>query len=105
MPKRIVGIVSSDVQDKTIVVTVTSRETHPLYRKQYTINRKYTAHDEANTAHKGDKVELEECRPYSKNKVWKLVSVLETGHADVELKQEEGVEEALGVEKSEEAVT
>ena len=48
MAKKVTGVVTSSVQDKTIVVTVTSRQTHPVYGKQYTVNRKYTAHDEKN---------------------------------------------------------
>ncbi|HMR72811.1 MAG TPA: 30S ribosomal protein S17 [Candidatus Saccharibacteria bacterium] len=89
MAKKITGVVTSDVQDKTIVVTVTSRETHPVYGKQYTVNRKYTAHDEGNTAHKGDVVEIVESRPFSKRKVWKLETIVEAGHAKIELKEEE----------------
>ena len=91
MPKKITGTVTSDVQDKTIVITVTSRHTHPIYGKQYTVTRKYTAHDEKNEAHVGDRVEVSESRPYSKTKTWKLERVLESGHASVELKDEEGV--------------
>lgn len=89
MAKKVTGVVTSDVQDKTIVVTMTSRETHPLYGKQYTRNRKFTAHDEKNNAKKGDVVELVECRPISKNKSWKLERIVESGHAAVELKEEE----------------
>lgn len=89
MPKKLIGTVSSDVQDKTIVVTVTRRETHPIYKKQYTITSKYAAHDEKNEAHKGDKVEISETRPVSKNKTWKLDRILETGHAEIILKEEE----------------
>lgn len=88
MPKKLVGIVSSDVQDKTIVVTVTRRETHPIYKKQYTVTSKYAAHDEKNEAHKGDRVEISETRPVSKNKTWKLDRIVETGHADIELVEE-----------------
>ena len=55
MAKTLTGIVTSDVRDKTITVTVTSRETHPLYGKQYTVSRKYTAHDENNEAHIGER--------------------------------------------------
>lgn len=91
MPKKITGTVTSDVQDKTIVITVTSRHTHPIYGKQYTVTRKYTAHDEKNEAHIGDLVEVSESRPYSKTKTWKLERVLESGHASVELKDEEEV--------------
>lgn len=89
MPKKLTGIVSSDVQDKTIVVTVTRRETHPVYKKQYTVSRKFAAHDEKNEAHKGDKVEISETRPVSKNKTWKLDRIVETGHAEIDLKEEE----------------
>lgn len=88
MAKKVTGVVTSDVQDKTIVVTVTSRRTHPLYGKQYTESRKFTAHDEKNEAQKGDRVEIVECRPISKRKTWKLERIVEAGHAEVELKDE-----------------
>lgn len=88
MAKKLTGIVSSDVADKTITVTVTRRETHPVYGKQYTVTTKYAAHDEKNEAHVGDRVEISETRPVSKRKTWKLDRVLETGHAAVELKEE-----------------
>lgn len=91
MAKKQTGIVTSDVQDKTIVVTVTYRKTHPLYGKQYTVSQKFTAHDEKNEARKGDRVEISETRPVSKNKTWKLDRVVEKGHAEVELKEEEAV--------------
>jgi small subunit ribosomal protein S17 len=89
MAKKFTGIVTSDVQDKTIVVTVTRRDTHPIYGKKFTVTRKFAAHDEKNEAHKGDKVEISETRPVSKNKSFKLDRVLETGHAAIELKEEE----------------
>lgn len=96
MPKKITGVVTSDVQDKTIVITVASRETHPIYGKQYTVNRKYVAHDEKNQANKGDWVELVETRPISKRKNWTLERVVETGHGDVEIRDEAAVEEVIG---------
>ncbi len=96
MPKKLIGTVTSDVQDKTIVITVTSRHTHPLYGKQYTVSRKYTAHDESNTANKGDLVEISECRPFSKRKTWVLDRVIETGHAEVEVVEEADVAEVTG---------
>lgn len=89
MAKKLTGIVSSDVADKTITVTVTRRETHPIYGKQYTVTTKYAAHDEKNEAHIGDRVEISEIRPVSKRKSFTLVRILETGHAVVELKDEE----------------
>lgn len=88
MPKKVIGTVSSDVQEKTIVVTVTRRETHPIYKKQYTVTRKFAAHDEKNEAHKGDRVEISETRPVSKNKSWKLDRIIQTGHGDIELKED-----------------
>lgn len=91
MAKKLVGFVTSDVQDKTAVVTVTRRETHPLYGKQYTVSKKFAAHDEKNEAHVGDKVEIVETRPVSKRKTWAISRVLETGHATIELVEEEEV--------------
>lgn len=103
MPKKITGIVSSDAQDKTIVITVTSRETHPIYGKQYTVSRKYVAHDEKNEAKKGDRVEVSECRPFSKTKSWKLDRIIETGHGEVELKEEEEILAPAAAAKAEKA--
>ena len=88
MAKRMNGVVTSDAQDKTIVITITRRETHPLYGKQYTVSKKVAAHDEKNEAHVGDKVVIVETRPISKHKTWKLGKVLEAGHAAVEIKDE-----------------
>lgn len=88
MAQTLQGIVSSVKRDKTITVSIASRETHPLYRKQYTKTRKYTAHDEKNEAGLGDRVEIEACRPISKTKSYKLVKVLEKSHGTIELKDE-----------------
>lgn len=88
MAKFLTGIVTSDVRDKTITVTVTSRQTHPLYGKQYTVSRKYTAHDENNEAAKGDKVTIREVRPISKTKSFTLDHIDEKSVGSVELKDE-----------------
>ncbi|MDB5177967.1 MAG: rpsQ [Candidatus Saccharibacteria bacterium] len=88
MAKQLTGIVTSDKADKTIVITVTSRETHPIYGKQYSVNRKYIAHDEKNEAHTGDKVTISETRPISKTKSFALISVNEKSHGSIELKDE-----------------
>lgn len=93
MAKKVTGVVTSSVQDKTIVITVTSRKTHPVYGKQYTVSRKFTAHDEKNEAQVGAVVEIVECRPYSKRKSWKLDRIVDAGHAEIELKEEEVVTE------------
>jgi small subunit ribosomal protein S17 len=89
MAKTLTGIVTSDKADKTITITVTSRETHPIYGKQYTVTRKYIAHDEKNEAHEGDKVTISEVRPISKRKTFALVSVDERSRGSIELKDEE----------------
>ncbi len=94
MAKTLTGIVTSDKADKTITITVTSRETHPIYGKQYTVNRKYTAHDENNEAHEGDRVTIKETRPISKTKTFSLVTIDERSHGSIELKNDvEGEEE------------
>ncbi|HBM16285.1 MAG TPA: 30S ribosomal protein S17 [Lentisphaeria bacterium] len=69
------GVVLSDCQNKTIVVEVTRRTSHPLYKKVVKSSKKYYAHDEENKAKKGDKVTITETRPLSKLKRWRLVKV------------------------------
>ena len=88
MAKTLTGIVTSDVREKTITVTVTSRETHPIYRKQYTVSRKYTAHDENNEAKIGDKVTIVETRPVSKTKSFALKHIDEKSRGSVEVNAE-----------------
>jgi len=89
MAKSITGVVSSDKADKTIVVTVRERKTHPLYRKQYTVSKKFIAHDEKNEAHVGDKVVIVETRPISKRKSHALSQIVErAGIAHVEKETE-----------------
>lgn len=74
MPKRILqGTVVSDKTDKTIVVEVERRYTHPLYKKVVRRSKKYHAHDETNSAKVGDRVRIQETAPISKTKRWRLV--------------------------------
>lgn len=96
MSKTLVGKVTSDAADKTITVTVTSRETHPVYKKQYTVNRKYKAHDETNDARVGDTVQIVSTRPISKDKSFKLEKVIERGQSIIDIKDD--TEEVLGEE-------
>jgi small subunit ribosomal protein S17 len=77
MAKSLVGTVSSNKGNKTIVVTVTTRKTHPLYKKQYTFSKKFMAHDEANEAQVGDRVIISETRPLSARKRFKLEKIVE----------------------------
>ncbi|MBR3157404.1 30S ribosomal protein S17 [Candidatus Saccharibacteria bacterium] len=88
MAHSLIGTVTSDKRDKTITVSIVSRETHPLYRKQYSKTRKYTAHDAKNEAKVGDRVEIAMTRPLSKTKAYTLVKVLEKAHSKVELKED-----------------
>ena len=71
------GVVVSDKMDKTVVVQVTRRTTHPLYRKTVTRSEKLHAHDETNDVHVGDTVRVVETRPLSKSKRWRVVEVVE----------------------------
>lgn len=77
MAKTLVGVVASSAADKTIVVTVNSSKTHPLYRKQYTVSKRFMAHDEKNEAQVGDKVSIIETRPISARKRFALNKILE----------------------------
>lgn len=77
MARTIIGTVSSSKADKTIVVTVQTRKTHPLYRKQYTVSKKFMAHDEKNEAETGDKVAIVETKPLSARKRYTLSRIIE----------------------------
>ena len=71
------GSVLSAKMDKTITVLVVRQVKHPLYKKYIRRSTKVHAHDEQNECREGDKVMIEECRPLSKNKSWRLVKVLD----------------------------
>lgn len=71
------GVVVSDKMDKTVVIRVTTKRTHNLYKKYVTWSKKLKVHDEANDANMGDTVRIEECRPISKNKTWRMVEIVE----------------------------
>ena len=74
MPKRVLqGVVVSDKNDKTVVVRVERRFTHPFFKKVVRRSKKYHAHDEANHHKVGDIVRIEECPPISKNKKWTII--------------------------------
>jgi small subunit ribosomal protein S17 len=75
MSRRILqGVVVSDVCDKTVTVRVERRIKHPIYKKFIKRASKYSAHDEENKSKKGDFVSIEECRPLSKTKCWRVLS-------------------------------
>ncbi len=74
MARRVLqGVVVSDKADKTVVVLVERRVMHPLYKKYIRRSKKYRAHDEDNRCKTGDLVRIEECRPISKTKSWKII--------------------------------
>jgi len=75
--REFVGKVTSDKMEKTIVVAVTTKKLHRLYKKYVTRVKKYKAHDEKNDAHIGDTVRIVECRPLSKDKCWRLTEIIE----------------------------
>src|SRR5579871_2644200 len=94
MAKLITGKVTSDKADKTIVITVTTRRTHPLYKKQYSRNAKYMAHDEKNEAKAGDMVVIREVRPLSARKRFTLDRIVDSsGEVFKESDAEAGVED------------
>jgi len=73
--KKFQGTVLSDKMDKTIVVVVNRIRMHPLYKKRYTISKRYKVHDPKEEAKVDDKIIFEECRPLSKDKRWRLISI------------------------------
>ena len=75
--KRFTGLVTSDKMDKTIVVAVSTRTLHPLYKKYVNRTKKLKAHDERNDAHNGDMVRVVECRRLSKDKCWRLEQIVD----------------------------
>ena len=71
------GIVVSDRMEKTIVVQIDDKVMHPVYKKYVRKRVKYKAHDETNNARRGDTVLIEECRPLSRQKRWRLKNIIE----------------------------
>jgi small subunit ribosomal protein S17 len=83
MPKRILqGVVVSDKQDKTVVVRVERRFTHPVLTKTIRRSKKYQAHDAENQFKVGDQVQIEESVPISKNKRWVVIETSGKGTAE-----------------------
>lgn len=74
--KQEIGIVVSNKMQKTIVVKIEDRYSHPIYSKTLLETKKYLAHDEQESCDIGDQVLIEECRPLSKKKRWKLIKII-----------------------------
>lgn len=79
--RKIIGVVVSDKMAKTRVVAVSRLKKHPKYLKYYTVTAKFKAHDENNEYKVGDKVTIEETRPMSKEKRWRIIGKIETKKA------------------------
>jgi len=77
LTRTLTGRVTSDKMDKTITVLIERRVKHPIYGKYVKRSTKLHAHDERNECREGDVVTIEECRPLSKSKTWRLVKVVE----------------------------
>lgn len=75
--RTLMGRVVSNAMDKTITVVAERRVRHPLYGKFMTRSTKVHAHDEQNSCDKGDLVRIEQCRPLSKTKAWRLLEIVE----------------------------
>ncbi|MFO1361510.1 MAG: 30S ribosomal protein S17 [Burkholderiales bacterium] len=80
-PRTMTGRVVSDRAHKTVTVAVERRVAHPLYGKVVTRTKKYHAHDEANECKQGDLVTIEECRPLSRTKTWRVTRLVERAKA------------------------
>jgi small subunit ribosomal protein S17 len=86
-PRQLTGVVISDKADKTITVKVERKVKHPTYSKIMKRSTKVHAHDEENMARVGDVVTVQECRPYSKSKTWKLLSEGQTVVSEPEIQE------------------
>ncbi|KKQ23326.1 30S ribosomal protein S17 [Candidatus Wolfebacteria bacterium RIFCSPLOWO2_01_FULL_38_11] len=73
MKRQLEGVITSDKMNKTKVVAITRLKKHPRYQKFYKVTQKFKAHDENNEYKSGDKVIIEETRPISKDKRWKII--------------------------------
>ncbi len=78
--KQLVGVVTSDKMDKTVIVAVTTTKRHRLYGKVIRRVKKYQAHDEQNECKLGDRVQIIESKPISRHKRWAVVSIVERAH-------------------------
>lgn len=101
MAKTLVGVVSSDKADKTIIVNVVTKKTHPIYKKQYTSTKKFMAHDEKNEAGEGDRVVISETKPLSARKRFTLDRIVERAPIRHVEKVDEEVAEVAGLKEKE----
>lgn len=100
--KRIQGVVVSNKGDKTITVKVETYVKHPIYKKRVKSSHKFRAHDELNSCKVGDIVTIEECRPLSATKRFKLISIDKKALESVKVAEEKMVQELLHEEEANE---
>jgi len=86
-PRQLTGVVISDKADKTITVKIERKVKHPTYSKIMKRSTKVHAHDEENMAKIGDVVTVQECRPYSKSKTWKLLQDRQSAITEPEIQE------------------
>ena len=86
-PRQLTGVVISDKADKTITVKIERKVKHPSYSKIMKRSTQVHAHDEGNTAKIGDVVTVQECKPYSKSKTWKLLSDNQVASSETETQE------------------
>lgn len=102
MPRRILeGDVVSNKMDKTVTVLVERRFMHPVYKKYVKRTDKYAAHDESNALEVGTRVQIEECRPISKRKTWRVVTA---GGVKVTVSDDSAAKKKAAPEKKEQPV-
>lgn len=82
MIRTLQGTVVSDKMDKTIVVAVSTLKEHPIYRKKFKVTTKFKAHDENNSIHVGDLVEITETKPLSREKHWTVARKITLGEME-----------------------
>lgn len=97
MGRKLVGTVVSDKATKTIIVSVPTRKTHPVYKKQYTMSKKFMAHDEKEEARVGDKVSIVETRPLSARKRFALSKIVDKA----KISESDRVEKVSAIEDKE----
>lgn len=82
LKRTLTGTVVSDKMDKTVTVLIERKIKHPLLGKIMRVSKKYHAHDETNECGQGDVVVIEECRPLSKTKAWRVAKLVEKAQAE-----------------------
>ncbi|MDQ2973123.1 MAG: 30S ribosomal protein S17 [bacterium] len=102
MARKLVGTVVSDKAEKTIVVSVRTRKTHPIYKKQFTSSKKFMAHDEKQEARTGDRVSIAETKPLSARKRFTLEKIIEKAKISETERVEAVAEKDIAVEEEKE---